>query len=131
MAASQKKLRELVFQMMFSFDMNEHVDLSNANFLFDQLTVTKKTAWQAYERVKGVINKLKEIDEHISRDSTEYDFKRISRVEKSILRLGVYELLYDEKIPPKVAIAEAVRLGRKFGTKGGGVCERASRCNLS
>jgi len=120
MAVSQRKLRELVFQMVFSFDMNQHVDLALTTFLFDQLTVTKKTVRQAYERMQGVLEKLKEIDKHISRDSTQYDFGRISRVEKSILRLGVYELLYDEQIPPKVAIAEAVRLSRKFGTEGGG-----------
>jgi N utilization substance protein B len=56
------------------------------------------------------------IDEKITSLSPDYSFARISRVEKTILRLGVYEILFDDLIPPLVAISEAIRLTRKFGT---------------
>ncbi|MBX9744017.1 MAG: transcription antitermination protein NusB, partial [Chlamydiales bacterium] len=52
----------------------------------------------------------------ISLHSPDYVFERISRTERSILRLGTFELLFDPSIPPKVAIAEAIRICRKFGS---------------
>ena len=48
--------------------------------------------------------------------SLNYDFDRIQTVTKNILRLAVFELFFDPSIPPKVAIAEAIRLSRKFST---------------
>lgn len=84
--------------------------------LMAELKVTKKSVLMAQERAAAIETKLSEIDEKISASSTEYSFDRISRVEKTILRLGIYELFYDTSIPPLVAIAEAIRLTRKFGT---------------
>ncbi|WP_148258979.1 transcription antitermination factor NusB [Simkania negevensis] len=120
MVVPQRKFRELVFQMLFSQDLNEGSDFNVITSLLDQLTVTKKTLRQAHERMQCVFEKLGDIDQHISRCSRDYDFNRISRVERNILRLGVFELLYDKDIPPKVALAESIRLGRKFGTPEGG-----------
>ena len=120
MVVPQRKFRELVFQMLFSQDLNEGSDFNVITSLLDQLTVTKKTLRQAHERMQCVFEKLDDIDQHISRCSRDYDFNRISRVERNILRLGVYELLYDDDIPAKVALAESIRLGRKFGTPEGG-----------
>ena len=45
-----------------------------------------------------------------------YDIDRIHSVERNVLRLGIYELFFDPEIPPKVAIAEAIRMSKKFGT---------------
>ena len=119
MAASQKKSREIVFQMVFSHGFNLCDSMEIVVSLFEQLMVTKKTLRMAFERTKMIFEKIERIDEHISKYSTEYRFNRISSVEKSILRLGIYEILYDQQIPPKVAIAEAIRLSRKFGTPEG------------
>jgi len=120
MVVPQRKFRELVFQMIFSQDLNQSTDIKIITSMLDQLTVTKKTLRQANERMQCVFDKLEEIDQHISKCSRDYDFNRISRVERNILRLGVYELLYDEEVPPKVALAESIRLSRKFGTPEGG-----------
>ena len=59
---------------------------------------------------------MTEIDAVIAKTSQSYAFERIQSVERNILRLAVYELLYDPEMPPKVALAEAVRLTRKFGS---------------
>lgn len=120
MAASQRKFREIVFQMVFSHGFNVCDTTERGGFfLFDQIMVTKKMLRVAFERTKMIFEKIEKIDEHISKYSREYHFKRISSIEKSILRLGIYEILYDQQIPPKVAIAEAIRLSRKFGTPEG------------
>ena len=120
MVVPQRKFREIVFQMVFSQDLNESIDFKTITSLLDQLTVKKKTLRQAHVRMQSVFEKQDEIDELISLCSKSYDFKRISCVERNILRLGVFELLHDEEIPPKVTLSEAVRLSRKFGTPEGG-----------
>ncbi len=120
MAIVKKKFRELVFQMIFSEDLSYACDCPLLSSLFDQMMVTKKTLREAYAQMKKVIQKQAEIDQLIKQHVDHYDFKRISSVEKNILRLGVYELLFDDEVPSKVAIVEAVRLSRKFGTPEGG-----------
>ncbi len=114
-----RKFREIVFQIIFSLDLNKEVDFSELTLIFDGLTVTKKNLRDAHEKANQVHLHLPEIDAQIEKISYAYDFKRISTVEKNILRLGVFELLFDKGVPPKVAIAEAIRIGRKYGSPEG------------
>jgi len=120
MVVPQRKFREIVFQMIFSQDLGGGVEPKVVSSMLDQLMVTKKTLRQVCDKVSEIVSKIDAIDDLISKFSKDYDFKRISRVERNILRLGVFELLFDDEIPPKVAISEAIRLSRKFGTPEGG-----------
>lgn len=116
MALPQQKFREIVFQILYSrgFDASEAEEM--IPFMMHELKVTKRSMVDAHTRMDQVTAKQEEIDQIIRSVSQEYSFDRISRVEKTILRLGLFELLFDSTIPPKVAIAEAIRLCRKFGT---------------
>lgn len=67
------------------------------------------------ERVESILTKLPEIDERLEKVTEGWKLKRLGKVEFNILRLAVYEMLYDENIPEKVAINEAVELAKKFG----------------
>jgi N utilization substance protein B len=116
MAVPQQKFREVVFQMLYSFDMGRTDDADIIELLMKELSVTRKTTTKALERVQDIIAIQKEVDSMISQASFSYAFERIQSVERNILRLGVYELFFDEDIPPKVAISEAMRLARKFGS---------------
>ena len=71
----------------------------------------------AYIRDKAlnVILKSEEIDEMLNEHVTGWKTSRMNKVDLSILRLAVYEMKYDEEIPEKVAINEAVELAKKFG----------------
>jgi N utilization substance protein B len=109
-----QKFREAVLQILFSQDYEKSDEI--VPFMMEELKTTRRAMSEAYERAGQMREKLDEIDEKITKASTEYSFERISRVERSVLRLSLYELLFDATIPPKVAIAEAVRLCRKFGT---------------
>lgn len=64
--------------------------------------------------VKGVFSKTEELDLIISRFSNKRTIDRIPRINLAILRLALYEALYDEKVPVNVAISEAVSLAQKF-----------------
>ncbi len=65
--------------------------------------------------VYGVENKRREIDDLIMRFSKHWRLDRMSPVDRSAMRIGVFELLYREDIPPKVSINEAIELGKKYG----------------
>lgn len=110
-----QKFREAVLQILYAQDF-EKGEEEIVPFMMQELKTTRKAMGDAYERVGQILAQLADIDEKIATFSKEYSFDRISRVERTILRLGLFEILFDEKIPPRVAIAEAVRLCRKFGT---------------
>lgn len=116
MALSQQKFREMVFQLLYSDDLSHLEEEAMIELMMAQLAVSKRNVKQALEKVTAIRHKLNEIDPLITSVSTSYDFHRIQAVTKNILRLGVFELFFDESIPPKVAIAEAMRLSRKFST---------------
>lgn len=67
--------------------------------------------------VKGVLEKQTELDDKIQPIAPEWPIQQIARIDRNILRIGMYELLYQsEVIPPKVAINEAVELAKAFGS---------------
>jgi len=116
MALPVQKFREIVFQILYSADVSGSDESLMTPFMMAELKVTKSAMVRAHEKMRSILAKRDEIDALISGASHEYQFERISRVEKNILRLSLFEMLYDEEIPEKVAIAEAIRLTRKFGT---------------
>ena len=67
--------------------------------------------------VHGVKAHQEEIDTLLERASENWRVSRMSYVDRNILRMAVYEILYEEEIPPKVSIDEAVELGRTFGSE--------------
>lgn len=69
------------------------------------------------QTIKGVIDNVKEADELITKAAPEWPLEQISTIDKTILRIAVYELLHSDEVPPKVAINEAVELGKTFGSE--------------
>jgi N utilization substance protein B len=115
MALPPQKFREIVLQLLYSHDFAENSPES-IPFMMEALKVARHYVIDANLKVQAILERLPELDERIRKSSTEYTLDRISKVELTILRLGIYELLYEKDIPPKVALAEAIRLCRKFGT---------------
>ena len=83
--------------------------------------------WETAENIDAVVKEFSEkllngieancpaIDEKISSYATNWQLKRMAVIDRNILRMGVYELLYTDDIPPKVTINEAVELAKKYG----------------
>ena len=67
------------------------------------------------ERCEQVFAHLEEIDAVLSEASTGWKLKRMNKVDLSVLRVAVFEMRFDERVPEKVAIKEAVELAKKFG----------------
>ena len=76
----------------------------------------------AWSLVKGVIEHLTELDKIIEKAAPEWPLDQITIVDRNVLRLGLFELLYSKKeeVPPKVAINEAIELAKTFGGESSG-----------
>ncbi len=116
MALSRQKFREVIFQMLYSYNVSRTQEDEVMALLSKELSIEQPLMLEAQARLHRIIEKQREIDNMIGKASSSYEFDRIQSVECNILRLGVFELLFDSQIPPKVAITEAMRLARKFGT---------------
>ena len=75
-----------------------------------------------WQLVTGVVQHLQEIDEIIEKAAPEWPLSQISIVDRNVLRIGLFELLYGNKeaVPPKVAINEAIELAKSFGGESSG-----------
>lgn len=73
-----------------------------------------------YNLVNGVKTHQKDIDAVIEKTAPEWPIDQITVIDRNILRLGIYELEYAKEVPPKVAINEAVELGKTFGGESSG-----------
>jgi len=111
------KARELATQILFHMEytpgeVGDIFDLICANF-----ESPKSNRDFSRELVFGVCENRKHLDKMIRKASKNWRVERMSRVDRSILRLSAYELLFMDEIPPKVTIDEAVELAKKFGTE--------------
>jgi len=70
--------------------------------------------------LEGVMKNIKEIDDYISKYATEWPLEQITIVDRNILRIGVYELMFNDDIPSKVAINEAIEIAKTFGSNSSG-----------
>lgn len=76
----------------------------------------------AAELTHGVVDKMPDLDKIIEKAAPQWPIDQISIVDRNVLRLGLYELLYEDKeaVPPKVAINEAIELAKNFGGESSG-----------
>jgi transcription antitermination factor NusB len=112
--------RELALQSLYQLDLRGD-EITNDIDVFCKKHIEKNDIYQfAISLVNGCRSKIKEIDEKISSITEHWELRRMAIIDKNILRLGVYELLYRSDIPPKVSINEAIELAKKFSTKNSG-----------
>ena len=114
--------REAAVQLLFHWDMNVRQPLEEADLnWFWQLRAANQPTKEFATRVAvGVIEEQVAIDEKISRYTANYELKRISAVDRNILRVAIYEMLFCNDVPPIVAINEAIDIAKKFGTEESG-----------
>lgn len=117
MALPKNKFRELVFLILYRTPFFKEESDFDAKFYMTVLKTTKSNVEQALEMAKAIQSKLSEIDPLINEASIGYDLERIQSTELTAMRLAIYEMLFDEEVPEKVALKEALRLTKKFSTE--------------
>lgn len=116
----RRRSRELAMQALFYKDMSL-CSLDDCVELFLRHFTILKSSLPFFERIiRGVERFGSELDSVIVRFSSNWKISRMSGVDRNIVRIGVYELLYCDDIPAKVSINEAVEIGKKFGTEESG-----------
>lgn len=119
----RSSLREQVFKLLFRIEFNSAEEMPQQEEMFfssGDLQATDRDKAYITDKVNAIVEKIPEIDRQLSDKMKGWTIDRVGRVELAILRLGVYEILYDEEIPAGVAISEAVELAKKFGADNAG-----------
>lgn len=116
----RKELREYIFQLLFRVEFNGQEDMAEQISLFvddmkEETEVLKQDEDYIAGKYEKIVEKLPEIDAMLDKVSKGWKTSRMGKVDLTILRLAVYEMKFDEDIPEKVAINEAVELSKKFG----------------
>ena len=114
----RRKARELALQLLYQLDVQgeEHPGPHLDDFWL-QHPVDREAREFAESLVRGTKLHGAEIDELISRYAENWELDRMAVVDRNILRLAVYELVWGTDVPPKVAINEAIEIAKKFGTQ--------------
>ncbi len=114
---NRRKARECALKILFQEDFT-HQDLNAVLPLYWESDASAPEVKEFTEELCiGVQKNLKEIDALLEEYSTNWKLERMAAVDRNILRLGVFELRYEDKIPHSVTINEAVEIAKKFGTE--------------
>lgn len=113
----QRDLREHVFKLLFMTEFNTQEEMPEqlSMYLEGIEEVSGEAQEKIQEKYRQVLSHIEEIDILLNETSKGWKTKRMSRVDLTALRLAVYEMKYDEKVPVGVAINEAVELAKRFG----------------
>jgi transcription antitermination protein NusB len=114
--------REAALQLLFHWDLNSQEPLESKMIeaFWKLRPAPQSLRAYAIALVHGVIANQTAIDEKISSYTANYELKRISAVDRNILRVAIYEMLFEPDVPPVVAINEAIDVAKKFGTEDSG-----------
>lgn len=110
--------REQIFKILFRAEFYELSEMPQQEQLYfdsGDMVFTDRDKKYIAEKVDHILEKCPDIDTMLTQRMKGWTLDRVGRVELSILRLGVYEILWDEDVPDSVAISEAVELAKKFG----------------
>jgi N utilization substance protein B len=113
--------RELAIQFLYQHDVSggtleEQLPL----FWMTQMEVSNSARQFAEELIRGASEHGSEIDEKIQKYTEHWELQRIAAVDRNILRLAMYEMLFRDDIPPVVSINEAVDIAKRFSTSESG-----------
>jgi N utilization substance protein B len=117
---TRRQSRELAMQALFYMDMRKDASEEMLEHFCGCFCASKKSRPFLVKLVNGVIDHKGQIDGLIERFSQNWKISRMSCVDRNVMRIAVYEMLYCDDIPPKVSINEAVDIGKKFGTRESG-----------
>lgn len=132
---TRSKLREHCFKMLFCVDFypaeekleqleqyfeepkEDDKNAEGVEEVIHDVEMSEENAAYLKEKTEAVMERIPELDSKIDQVAEGWKTKRMGKAELTILRLALYEILYDEEVPEKVAINEAVELAKRFGGK--------------
>ncbi len=116
MPGARRRARALAFQAIFEVDSVGHDMEIVLTHLLAKEALSEENAAFIRELVSGVIQNREKIDHNIKELAPAWPIEQIPVADRNILRLAIFEILLDNKVPVKVAINEAVELAKTFGS---------------
>jgi transcription antitermination protein NusB len=117
--ATRHLIRSIILQSLYEWDFyKQDADLSKIlERNLEEFAPGIDEPEFAWKLVKGIIEHIKDIDNIIKKAAPEWPIEQISIIDRNVLRIGLFELLYSDKgeVPPKVAINEAIEVAKNYG----------------
>ena len=112
----RRQARIIALQTLYEYDTAKHDVASVLERHVEERRLAPAVVDYANELVQGVLAHLAQIDATIEEAAHEWPLAQMARIDKNILRLAIYEILYNNAVPAKAAINEAVELAKRFGS---------------
>ncbi len=116
----RRRAREIALQVLYQIDLSQGDPRESLNRYFQNFRPSEKSREFCWRLVEGVTKKREEIDRLIEENAENWTLKRMAVVDRNILRLAAFELLYCPDIPFKVTLNEAIELAKAYGTEDSG-----------
>ena len=117
---SRTRGRELALQFLYQVDLRGPTAASERDVFLRGEEKDKEARAFAEARIEGVILNRPELDRAIQEVAQNWDISRMAVIDRNVLRIATFELLHCKDIPPKVAINEAIEIGKRFSTSNSG-----------
>lgn len=117
MIGGRRKARGLALQALYEIDATEHEKTPVLESLLNEVSLSEENRAFIRKLVDGVLQNKEKIDLHIKNFAPAWPIEQIPIVDRNILRLAIFEVLLNNKVPVKVAINEAVELAKTFGSE--------------
>ncbi|PKL36717.1 transcription antitermination factor NusB [Candidatus Peregrinibacteria bacterium HGW-Peregrinibacteria-1] len=115
MASYRHLVRQCLIKTIFSVEFRESVAQDTLNNILDEFAPKVTERDFAYSTLEGLLKNKDEIIKNIERYAPEWPFEKLPRIDRAILELGIYEILFSEEIPDIVSINECIELAKEFG----------------
>lgn len=112
----RRETREWIIQFLFQLDFNpEPMDTALKDF-WEERNPREREKKYAEEIIKGVVQHQDELDDRLSQYARHWHSERMAAVDRNVMRVALYEMLYREDVPPVVSINEAVHFAKDFSS---------------
>jgi N utilization substance protein B len=116
----RRKAREVALQVLYALDVQKTAPDEAVTLFWGNFDAPEEAQQFSSLLIEGAWSHREQIDALISGSSENWSMGRMARVDKSILRMAVFEMLYCPDIPPKVTLNEAIDLGKVYGSENSG-----------
>jgi N utilization substance protein B len=116
----RRKSREFALQVLYQLDITKQDIIKTLAQFQDHFSGNEERDDFMERLVLGVLEHCQEIDRLIEKYSENWRLVRMNIIDRAVLRMAIFELLYCEEIPPKVTLNEAIELGKRYGSEDSG-----------
>ncbi|MCK5676303.1 MAG: transcription antitermination factor NusB [Verrucomicrobia bacterium] len=114
--SGRRETREWIMQFLFQLDFNpEPADIALKGF-WEGKDPNEREKTYAEEIIKGVVQRKDELDDRLSQYAKRWDSERMGAVDRTVMRVALFEMLYRDDVPPVVSINEAVHFAKDFSS---------------